>query len=55
MTDESPDPNTEGVGYSQIILPTQMLVDIGRNLRDHKDLTDEQKSELLSAIMRGVG
>lgn len=58
---ESSDPNTTGEDYTQIILPTQMLVDIGRRLRDskddlaHTDLTQEEKMELLSAIMRAIG
>jgi hypothetical protein len=53
MTDSSPTPNTEGEGSTQIILPTEMLVDIGRRLSDQpqRELTDEQKNELLSAIM----
>lgn len=57
MSDEnqSPDPNVTGEGYSQIILPTQMLVDIGRRLRDREDLTQTEKEELLTAIMRTVG
>lgn len=57
MSDEnqSPDPNVTGEGYSQLILPTQMLVDIGRRLRDREDLTQTEKEELLTAIMRAVG
>ena len=58
---ESTDPNTTGAGYTQIILPTEMLVSIGRRLRDGKDdltqvdLTRDEKVELLSAIMRAIG
>ena len=57
MSTESPTPNTEGAGYTQIILPTEMLIDMGRRLRDQpqRELTDEQKNELLSAIMRAIG
>jgi len=53
MTDESP--NTEGEGFTAIILPTEMLVDMGRRLSDGSDLTPLQEEELLSAIMRAIG
>lgn len=48
-------PNTEGTGFTQIILPTEMLVDIGRRLRNRQELTQTQKEELLSAILRAIG
>lgn len=57
---DSTDPNTTGEGFTQIILPTQMLVEIGRRLRDgrddlaHTDLTQDEKVELLSAILRAI-
>lgn len=60
MSDLS-NPNVTGEGYTQIVLPTQMLVEIGRRLRDgkddlaHTDLTQAEKVELLSAIMRAIG
>lgn len=49
------DLNTTGAGYTEIILSTEMLVDIGRRLRDREELTQTQKEELLSAIMRAIG
>jgi len=55
MTDESPDPNPEGAGYTQINLPTEMVIDMGRRLRINADLSEAQKDELLSAIMRAIG
>jgi len=57
MTDTSSDPNPEGAGYTQIILPTEMVIDMGRKLmaQPQVEFTQEQKNELLSAIMRAIG
>jgi hypothetical protein len=55
MSDQSANPNTEGTGFTALILPTEMLVDIGRRLRDRGELTQTEKEELLSAIMRAIG
>ena len=54
---QTSEPNVGGEGFTAIILLTEMLVDIGRRLRDEpqRELTDEQKNELLSAIMRAIG
>lgn len=59
MTDTNTDPNVTGEGYTQVTLPTQMLIDMGRRLRERagfdEGLTKTEKEELLSAIMRAIG